>query len=326
MRDRMGLDLAKEQVYLERTKLRYVSLSNILNDARFDRRGRVDGVVGVVLGQTCYWIFMREGEAVNALRREPGKPARPVPIGEVLRIAERGDDHGQAFYYGMPEGQLRAMFAAAGPALELEAVDVSDPLRFFAQMRELRVDGVLELETPEALHYLVLREGEVSEAYLGALPAGRSRGEYLRSLLEGDGWAQCQVHVYSPVEDLPVQAGPSIVRLYGGLMESTLARLAEEIGEARAREAVETALAQAAVEHPSLKAFEVSRGRVEGEPVATADALTAAIAQWFLGTLSRAERFGLASPADVAEVVTAPIRMALNELGFLGRLPWPVSL
>ena len=142
----MGLDLAKDHVYLERTKLRYVNIPNILNDALFDRRARVHGVVGIVLGQLSYWIFMREGEAVNAVRRERGKAPVAVPISEVLRAAERGDDHGQAFYYGVPEGQLRAMMAITGTPLDaMGDLGAAEPRAFFLRLQELKLDAVLEL-------------------------------------------------------------------------------------------------------------------------------------------------------------------------------------
>lgn len=323
----MGLDLAKDQIYLERTKLRYVNLPNILSDALYDRRARVDGVVGVVLGQISYWIFMRGGEPVNALKREPGRPAVSLPVGEVVRLAQRGDDHGQVFYYGASERQLRAMFATTGPVLEAaDAVDASDAVAFFGELRRLRLDAVLELETPTALHYLVLRGGEVSEAYLAGLPRGASRSEFLRSLLEGDAWRRCKVRAYAPVEELPVQAGPGLARLYRGVMERTLKRLSGEIGAVRAREALEAARAQAAAAHPLLASFSVEHDRVVGEPVAAAEELTAAVADWFLGALREAERRGLDSPADVAEIVTESVRLALSEQGFLARLPWPLAV
>lgn len=323
----MALDLAKDQIYLERTKLRYVNLPNILSDALYDRRARVDGVVGVLLGRISYWIFMRGGEPVNALKREPGRSSVAVPVGEVVRVAERGDDYGQIFYYGASERQLCAMFATTGPALETAgAVDASDPVAFFGELRRLGLDGVLELETPTALHYLVLRGGEVSEAYLAGLPSGASRSEFLRSLLEGDGWRRCKVRAYPPVEELPVQAGPALVRMYRGVMERTLARLGGEVGVERARGAVEAARAVAAAEHPSLRSLALEGDRVVGEPVATAEELTAAVAEWFLGALREAERRGLDSPAEVAEVVTEPVRLALREQGFLSRLPWPLSV
>ncbi|MBI4541040.1 MAG: hypothetical protein HY704_16180 [Gemmatimonadetes bacterium] len=323
----MSLDLARERVYLEKTKLRYVNLPNILNDAMWDRRARVDGLVGVVLGQIHYWIFMRDGEGVSAARREVGKRAALVPIGEVVRVVERGDDHGHIFYYGMPESQLRAMYASTGALLDAgAALNTADPVDFFFQVRQLQLDGVLELEAPAALHYLVLRGGEVAEAYLAGLPPGLSRGDFLKSLLNAEGWRRCGVRAYAPVSELPAQAGPALVRLYGGLLEQTLALLGAEIGVERAREAVVTALAEAAAQHACLGGLGFEGDRIVGEPVATAPVLTAGVADWFLRALRRAERHGLLSPAEVADAATAPARLALNQQGFLSRLPWPLSV
>lgn len=321
----MGLDLAKDQVYLERTKLRYVNIPNILNDALFDRRARVHGVVGIVLGQLSYWIFMREGEAVNAVRRERGKAPVAVPISEVLRAAERGDDHGQAFYYGVPEGQLRAMMAITGTPLDAVGdLGAAEPRAFFLRLQELQLDAVLELEAATALHYLVLKGGEVAEAYLAGVPAGQSRSQFLRSLMDARAWRDFQIRLFRVVSDLPVQASPGLVRMYVGLMERTLERLSTEIGREAADSALATALVAANPAHPCLGRFELQGGHVVGEPISAAEALTPAIADWFLGALRSAERSGLASAADVAEEVTQPERMALREHGFLLRLPWPL--
>ena len=56
------------RVLLERTKLAYVHLRNLLSDAKRDRTARVAGYVAIWLPEEFLMLFLREGEVVNAVR------------------------------------------------------------------------------------------------------------------------------------------------------------------------------------------------------------------------------------------------------------------
>src|SRR5678816_4780547 len=55
------------RVLLQRTKLAYVHLRNLIGDAKRDRTARVAGYVAIWLPDEFLLLFLRDGEVVNCL-------------------------------------------------------------------------------------------------------------------------------------------------------------------------------------------------------------------------------------------------------------------
>src|SRR6185436_3303792 len=71
--------------YLPRTKLSYVNLPGILTDGKRDRAGRVSGYVSIQLGERCFLVFLRGGEAFNAARLSRDGRG-PVALSDVVQL------------------------------------------------------------------------------------------------------------------------------------------------------------------------------------------------------------------------------------------------
>lgn len=319
--------LPRTEAHLERTKLAYVSLPDILEDVKRDRSARITGFVAIDVGELACWIFMEEGSPVTAVRRDPGGRARVTPITDAVRLASEESERGRILYYGAPAGQLTIMFSLTGDPLAGPVAGT----RAAGTLEELLENGkpaALEVREPGALHFLRLEDGEVREAYWAPdAPAelraagcdGADVREYLRS--GGDG---AELRAFPPVDELPSQATPALAALYRVLLERTADRVRRDIGEEAAVRALRTGREHARTAYPGIEAFHVVGDRVEGEPVLDDDRLTESVVAWFLRTLEVAESEGVESSAEVAEEVTREWRHALKEAGFLSRLPWPL--
>jgi hypothetical protein len=55
-----------KRVLLQRTRLAYVHLRNLLTDAKRDRSARVSGYVAVWMPEELLVLYLEEGEVVNA--------------------------------------------------------------------------------------------------------------------------------------------------------------------------------------------------------------------------------------------------------------------
>src|SRR5256884_9883285 len=88
-------DLPSPQVtgLIQRTRLAFIHLDNLLAFAKRDRDGRVDGYITAYLPEECLLLFFRKGEAVNAASLDT-TGRRVITITEALkRMREIGRAH-----------------------------------------------------------------------------------------------------------------------------------------------------------------------------------------------------------------------------------------
>lgn len=315
-----------EVAYLPQTRLSYVNLPGLLNDGKRDRTARVSGFVGVQLGERCYLIFLRGGEPFQAAQLDPSC-RRQVAVAEVVRIAgtesERGEG-GQIGYYGAPEAQLQAMLATIlnPPSPPGDGVDFSRPDQLFPTLRERRFSGVVEMADGGTLQYLVFQDGGYRAGYLCQRDPSVSVSDFVRSLFQTAG-AGLRVALYPPLHGLPEQAGPGLVDLYRRIVGGVMRELSGPMGREGAQEAVRRAQQAVAARRPVVAGYELSDdGRVRGDPVATPQLLTEAVAEWVSTTLIAASDYHAVDPADIVERVARDSRFVLAEQGFFARLPW----
>jgi hypothetical protein len=320
-----------EAAFLPRTKLSYVNLPGILIDGKRDRAARVAGFVCIQLGERCYLIFLRNGEPFNSARLQAAEGRGAAALSEVLRIAatesERGEA-GQIGYFGAPESQLQAMLATLiqEPVEWAGTVDRNRPERLFPQLRERRFTGVLELCAAGRHHYMLFEDGAFRTGYFTDRDAAIPVPEFVRSVFTGaDG--RVRVMPYPALPSLPMQAGPGLVDLYRRIIGGILRELSNVLGRdeafvmmLRAQEGVGPGL-------PAAAAFRITEeGRISGDPVASPEGLTEAVAAWLTAALiAGAQRDGV-DPGLMVERVARDSRFVLQELGFFDRLPWSVSL
>ncbi|HET6764875.1 MAG TPA: hypothetical protein VFH27_14420 [Longimicrobiaceae bacterium] len=320
-----------EAAYLPRTRLSYINLPGILSDGKRERAARVSGYVAIQLGERCYLIFLRNGEAFNAARIDPGSRG-PVALSEVLRIvgteSERGEN-GQIGYFGAGEDQLQAMLATvvSPQVLWEEPLDPAKPDHFFPRLREKRFSGVLELSDGTGKHhYLCFQAGGFQCGWFSEREPSVAVPDFLRSLFHADARGM-HASLYTALTELPVQAGPGFVDLYRRIVGGVMRDVANSIGREAAIGLMRRGQAVAALQHPVAAAFDLTdEGRVSGDPVASPEVLTESVAAWLTEALiSASDHYGI-DPGAVVERAARDSRFVLQEHGFFSRLPWALAL
>lgn len=318
-----------EAAFLPRTKLSYINLPGLLSDGKRDRAARVSGYVCLQLGERCYLIFLRNGEPFHSasLQAEEGRGA--AALSEVLRIAatecERGEA-GQIGYFGAPEAQLQAMLATLvqTPVEWASQVDAARPELLFPHLRERQFTGVLELCSAGRHHYMMFEGGVFRSGYFterdGAVPVS----DFVRSVF-GEG--ALRVTPYPALAELPVQAGPGLVDLYRRIVGGVLRELSGALGRDTAAGMLRDAQAEVGDRHDAARSFQLTaEGRIAGDPVASPDVLTEAVAAWLSAALIAGSRHDGVDPAAIVERVARDSRFVLQENGFFARLPWAVAV
>jgi hypothetical protein len=326
----MSYQFPADVAYLPRTKLAYVNLPGILTDGKRDRAGRVSGYVSIQLGERCYLVFLRGGEAFNAARlQRDGRGA--VALSEVVRLvateSERGEA-GQIGYFGASEAQLQAMLDTLvnAPVAFDQPIDVARPDQLFPHLRDRRFTGVLELSDGRRFHYVLLEEGQYRTGWFADRDPAVPAGDFIRTFFASAG-ANLRATPYPSSPALPVQAGPGFVDLYRRIVGGVMRDLSQTAGRETAMGIVRRAQDEAAREHPCVAAFNVTdEGRISGDPVAAPGELTEGAAAWVTEVLIHAsDNHGL-DPAATLERVARDSRFVLAEHGFFNRVPWAISL
>jgi hypothetical protein len=320
-----------DTAYLPRTRLSYINLPGILSDGKRERAARVSGYVAIQLGERCYLIFLKNGEAFNAARIDPGSRA-PVALSEVLRIvgteSDRGEN-GQIGYFGAPQDQLLGMLSTvvAPPILWEEPLDPAKPDHFFPRLRDKRFSGVLELSDASGKHhYLCFSGGGFQCGWFCDRDASVAVPDFLRTLFHA-GASGMRAALYPALTELPVQAGPGFVDLYRRVVGGVMRDVAGTVGREGAIALMRRGQAVAALQHPVAASFDLTdEGRVSGDPVASPEVLTESVAAWLTEALiSASDHYGI-DPGAVVERAARDSRFVLQEHGFFSRLPWALAL
>jgi hypothetical protein len=319
-----------DAAFLPRTKLSYINLPGILSDHKRDRSARVAGYVCIQLGERCYLIFLRAGEAFHSARIGP-ESRSAAALSEVLRIVateiERGEA-GQIGYFGASEGQLQAMLATLvqEPAAWAAGIDTTRPELLFPVLRDRRFDGVLEVCASGRHHYLLFKGGVFRSGWFTDRDPAVPIPEFVKSFFDGTA-GPLRVMPYEALAALPVQAPPGLVDLYRRIVGGVLRELSVPLGRECAMAVLRDKQGLVAARLPTAAAFVVTdEGRIAGDPVATPDGLTAAVAAWVSEALAAAAQHDGVDPATIVERVGRDSRFVLQEQGFFERLPWAVAL
>lgn len=316
-----------EQSYLQRTKLRYVNLPNLLNDGKLDRLARVPGYVALYLGDAVDLIFLLHGEPATAARVS-ARGRAVVSVRSVLDRANAAVERAYVAYHGAPVDQLAAMLATirGEPVLTASELNPAQPGRMFTMLRERRFDGVLEVREGTAAHYLVLENGLPKSTYLVDRRPGETDADALARLFDRDRARGLTVAAYPGLEGFPIQAPIALVQLYSRIIREAVEAVGARIGTAQANTFFSEALERARARHPALATYRLGPdGRVESDPIDPPEAVTAAVAEWLGDALLRAERAGAIDGLEVLARITRGHRYALDAQGFFRWLPSGLS-
>lgn len=313
-----------KRVLLQRTRLAYVHLRNLLTDAKRDRSARVSGYVAVWMPEELLVLFMEEGEVVNATTSADGKRFAPIAISEAIGRVPTAAEYGSICFHETTDEQLDLMYATqtAEPLPLPRELHLNDPTAVLAYLDATMHDGALEVVADGAVNYVATVGGKPVRGYFVDSRPG-DIGVHLRTLLEGRVLAAPPtVRLWATPQALPAQASPALIQAYRELIGALIARLRES-GSASASEVTEGARRALVARHPMLERFSPSVPTVK-DPVTDAQTLTKAIAAWTADILWAACP-DTTTPEQVLHDLTASRRHVFQAAGLFDALPWKVK-
>ena len=311
------------RVLLGRTKLAYVHLRNLISDAKRDRTARVAGYVAIWLPEEFMFLFLREGEVVNAVR-QTARGAEATAIASALARVPPEPEFGEIAFYEAPAEQLVCMYHTTlqNPEPWPANLIAGDPRVLFPHLRDSRFTGVLEVVNRDAVNYIVLRDGLIENTFVTD-DNGEGRTEQLSRMFGPPSpRPRARVRGWPGELTMPAQAPAALITAYREL----ITRLYAELGSygvpvpAAVGERVRASLVD---RHPTLHRF-AGGGRLE-DPAEDQDEVTAAVAAWVTGTIREALDGDYESAASVVKAAARDRRHMLHAAGFLSALPWAVE-
>lgn len=318
-----GFRFPHSRVLLPRTKLAYIHLGNLLTDAKRDRAARVFGYVAVWLPDELLFLYLQEGEVVNATGTTDGVHYESLPIAEAIARVPSAAEYGAICFHEAPDEQLACMFAAQCTPDEgwPPGVQPREPAGLFPYLNAQMYDGVVEIVADDCVNYLVFRNGMVQRAFLSGRP-GATLAEQTATLFEGDPTRR-RVRRWPVPPPLPVQAPPPLIAAYRELVASLVGRLVAA-GSDGAPAIAEHARRSLVAAHPCLESFALNGARVR-DPVVDAPTLTAGLAAWVSELLWTAGPSADVSPESLLAELTRERRHMFQSSGFCDALPWRVA-
>lgn len=321
---RDALRYPAKRVLLQRTRLAYVHLGNLLTDAKRDRAARVYGYVAVWLPEELLVLYLEEGEVVNATCTTDGIAFVPVAISEAIAHVPASAEYGSICFHEATDEQLDTMFRTqVGTPVpwprELAATDAEALLAFlYATMH----DGMVELRVDGSVNYIAVASGQPVRGYFTD-PRPGDVAARVRTLLEpGTAASAPVVRLWPRAEALPAQASPALITAYRELMGSLATRL-QAAGVNAAPDVIEGARRSLVQKHALLDRFSPAHPTTK-DPVTDTASLTAALSAW-VGDVMWAAAPAELPPETLIKELTAPRRHVFQAAGLYDVLPWKVS-
>jgi hypothetical protein len=317
-----ALRFPRSRVLLPRTRLAYIHLPNLLNDAKRDRAARISGYVAVWLPEELVVLYLLGGEVVNATIRD-GKSCRVIGITNAIEKVPPDPEYGEISFSEAEEEQLRCMYITHAEAAEPwpGGMNAHDPSALFPYLMAMTFDGVVEIITGELVNYLVFRNGSVARAYLSGSHQG-TLVERVAKLFAKEKGAELKVSRWGVPGPLPVQAPPALIQAYRDLADTLVKRLVDH-GRDSAPAIAEHARQNLVGTHPVLDGFAIS-GRPTKEALADTQGLTMAVAAWIREVMWAAVDHDSVSPDELLREVTWDRRHMFQSAGFYDEMPWKV--
>ncbi len=312
-----------KRVLLQRTRLAYVHLRNLLTDAKRDRSARVSGYVAVWMPEELIVLFLEEGEVVNATVTTDGFAYQPIAIADAISHVPASAEYGSICFHEATNEQLDLMFASqtGSPIAFPRELDPTDSTALLAYLDGMMHDGAVEVIADGMINFVALDGGRPTRGYFVEPRPGDPVG-HLRALLEGKALAAAPtVRLWPTPDALPAQASPALITAYRELIVSLSTRL-EQLGRTSARDLTEGARRALVAKHPMLDRFS-PKVEKQRDPVADPAALTKAIAAWVSDVLFAVDPDPM-SPEELIRDLTSARRHMFQAAGFFDVLPWKV--
>jgi hypothetical protein len=318
-----GIRFPYGRVLLPRTRLAYVHLHNLLNDAKRDRSARVSGYVAVWLPEEFIVLYLHRGELVNAVRHD-GTSYHVEAIGSAVGRIPSGPEFGEICFHEAEPEQLGCMFLSQTTAIDgwPRELAVEDPKVLFPYLMATTFDGVVAIEADGAANFLVFADGSVERAYVAASKGG-TLVDRVSAIFARDR-RTISVRRWNRRMELPEQAPPALVSAYRELMAALVARVIAAGGQS-APVVAEHARQSLLPRHTSLAAFAFGPSKPMPEPVADSGELTAAVASWIQEFMWASANLDSSSPEQILRDVAWERRHLFQSAGLFDRIPWKVA-
>jgi len=217
------------RVLLERTRLAYVHLRNLLNDAKRDRVARVYGYVAVWLPEEFILLYLQEGELANATASADGRHFRAIPLADALARVPSAAESGEILFHEADDRQPASMFRtpAGDAAAQPPELVAGDPAAVRGWLHAMMHDGVVEVDLDGSISYAVVRLGRVVRGYFTDPEASDVESCFTELLQAGRRMPNRRIRLFAVPGPLPIQAQPALVQAYRDLVASTIRRPAE---------------------------------------------------------------------------------------------------
>lgn len=321
------LTFPHSHVHIQRTRLPFIHLENVLHYAKIDRDGQVDGYIAVYLPDELTVLFLNGGVLVNAVAYTPGGRS-VVPIAPALRHIKKERERGELMYCAASNQQLAWMFRSCSQPATRRFVDQQQPEQLIPALSHEVFSGVLELISASKVNYLRFEDGEFVTGEFSHKPDEMPATEYVESLFApGSDGAPTQVAaaVFTHTETIPEQAPPELIQTFRELFWSITSACDAETSGMATKQAIKYRDLLSKI-HPALAAIgqPLDRDSVDVGMVATPQQLTSALAEWTMQFLEQVEILAPGSAPAVLKKATREQRFVLQKTGYYDGLPWTV--
>lgn len=320
-----SLRFPHNRVHVQRTRLAFIHLDNLLHFAKIDRDGRVDGYVAAYLPDEVVLLFLRTGELIAAAAMLQGG-REVIPIATALKRIREEMERGELAYADAPMEQLAWMYQSCAAPAAPRSVDPTQPDKFFPALAHEEFSGVLELVSDGLVNYFRFQQGRFLDGYFTGRRPDQSIGPFVAGLFaprEDGTLPAISAATFAPREDVPEQAPPALIQTYRELFWA-IARAAERhvAQEGLKRSCGVRDLLSGM--HPALAVLGTPLDREADDLVATPRELTAALSEWTSQMLEQLEVIAPGVAPAVLKEATREHRFVLQRAGFFESLPWTV--
>lgn len=319
------LHFPHNRVHIQRTRLAFIHLDNLLHYAKIDRDGRLDGYVTAYLPDEVVLLLMRRGEVINAVSfTDHGRCV--LPIAKALKDIREEVERGELSYCDAPMEQLAWTYASCATTPRRRLVDGAHPESLFPALRHELFTGVLEFISNGRMTYFRFEDGKFVNGYYCGKSEQLTVPQYVESLFHADGEGhrpQVSACVFPALAELPEQASPAMVEMFRELFWKIADAAEKELpGEAikrayRLRDSLSGT-------HATLDVLGTPRDRDSAPLLATSEELTKALGDWARQLLDQLEIVSPGGAAKVLKEATREQRFMLQKAGFFSHFPWTI--